>query len=98
MILLDETFAIQADDNQYILVERKIRGEESKNVGEEYYQTLGYYGIISTALDGLVKTIMRRKVQESDMMLPDAVNELRAIEQRCTDWAKRLDGGGARVP
>ena len=58
MIYLTKMYAIDADDKQYILVERKLRTKEDKTI-ESYWAPLGFYRTVPQALESLSRHMHR---------------------------------------
>ena len=71
-IQINEDWRITSDPQNFILEMRRVKGEESKTPGQEYYTAEGFYTNIDNALQGLV----RRKVLESDCDTFESLNAL----------------------
>ena len=77
MIKINDKFCIDADENQFILKEfGTVQDENSKNFGEVTQTTLGYYGTLEQALNGLEKILSRRAVKTKDYTLKQAIDEI----------------------
>mgnify|MGYP003402492634 FL=1 len=74
---LDNVYSIKSDENNFILVENRVKGKDSVNVGEAYEVSIGYYGSLSVALSGYIKNYLRKNEDISNIEeLIEAVNEL----------------------
>lgn len=74
---LDNVYSIKSDENNFILVENRVKGKDSVNVGEAYEVSIGYYGSLQAALNGYVKNYLRKNEDISNIQeLIEAVNEL----------------------
>ena len=52
-------YLITSDEMSIILNKRKIRGKESKNPGEEYYSSIGYFSTMESCLEALIEHKIR---------------------------------------
>lgn len=74
---LDNVYSIKSDENNFILVENRVKGKDSINAGEAYEVSVGYYGSLSSALNGYVKNYLRKNEDISNIEeLIEAINEL----------------------
>ena len=74
---LDSVYSIKSDENNFILVENRVKGKDSVNVGEAYEVSIGYYGSLQAALSGYIKNYLRKNEDISNIEeLIEAVNEL----------------------
>ena len=74
---LDNVYSIKSDENNFILVENRVKGKDSANAGEAYEVSVGYYGTLPAALNGYVKNYLRKNEDISNIEeLIEAVNEL----------------------
>lgn len=67
MKIVDEIispFEIHMDDDTYIIVEKKIRGEESKSPGDEFYVNVKYYSNIEQSIKPLSRLLLARQGRE----------------------------------
>jgi len=48
-------YLITSDEMNIVLNKRKIRGKESKNPGEEYYSSIGYFSTMESCLEALIE-------------------------------------------
>ncbi len=80
-IHIDDTYTIKADENQYILVERRIY-LEGKNAGTVYEVALKYCRTVSDALQALIRLAQRKKVMTEAMTLHEAARAFHEIEHR----------------
>lgn len=77
-IMIDDTYGICSDENNYILFELKIKGEKSKNVGEVVESNVGYYGTLQQALKGYARVSTRQPNQDG---YKELLQKLDNIEQ-----------------
>ena len=83
MIELINDLYIDADENQYILIEKGVRTNKETGEQTDKYNALGYYTSLGGAIKGAVKHISRRGVSLDRLItLQDAIAELKAIEAR----------------
>lgn len=88
MIKIDERYYITADPNCYILQEKKIK-EIGEDKGSEYYENIGYYVSIDSALKGLLKKEIRKYLAKSDVCsLEKAIKEFQRIEKHIAEISK----------
>lgn len=64
---LDSKYSIKTDENNFVLIETKIKGNESKKAGEVYESTVGYYGTLEQCLKGYVKNYLRKNEDISNI-------------------------------
>lgn len=83
MIKLTGSYVVQVDVHNYILM--RDRGKPDKN-GSPTYETLGYFGDLSGALNGAIRHMTRTRLADGDHELADAVQVIR----ECTDEFKGL--------
>ena len=62
MIKIGENWAITSDKRNIILNEIGVKGEDSKNPGEEYLQPVGFFGDLKHCLCDLLE----RKIKKAD--------------------------------
>lgn len=77
MIKLENGFAIDADDNQYILV-RIVNGKRN---GEncEIAQNLGYYMKLGSAVGAYCEKMAREKIHTTDTTLTEVIREYERV-------------------
>lgn len=80
MIIINEQYAIKADDRQYILIERKNR-KQGKDAGQPCENPIGYYRTVSQALTDVCRRMQRRLIQDKDMTLETALHEFERVER-----------------
>ena len=74
---LDNVYSIKSDENNFILIENRVKGKDSANAGEAYEVSVGYYGSLSSALNGYVKNYLRKNEDISNIEeLIEAINKL----------------------
>lgn len=61
MIIINDRYAIDFDAYNFILKEKRIRGEKSKDSGGIYYKDIGFYG----NFEGAIKWIINQGIKES---------------------------------
>ena len=82
MLKINDKFAINSDDNQFVLLELgTVQDEKSKNYGEYKETTLGYYPTLEGACMGLEKILQRRAIKSKDYTIKIVVDEIRAIHE-----------------
>ena len=82
MIQINENIFITADTHCFILQEKKIKAG-GKNAGTEYFNILGYYPTIDSALKGLLIKETRKYVSKTDVVsLKEAIKEVQKIENQ----------------
>ena len=77
-IMIDDTYGICSDENNYVLFEMKTKTEKSKSAGEQVESNVGYYGTIQQALKGYAKISTRQPNQDG---YKELLQKLDAIEQ-----------------
>ena len=78
MIKIDNEYLINANESCYTLERKtKVTDENSKNYGKEVTIIEGYYTSIDGALNGYLKTKMRKYVStEQENTIKEAINKL----------------------
>lgn len=84
---LDEKYRIKNDENNFTLVEVRIRGEQAKNAGEEREVAIGYYGNLKAALEGYVRNSLRTELPEDIQPIMD---KLILIERNIEHFCKKI--------
>lgn len=88
MIKIDETHFITADPYCFILQEKKTV-QDGKTKGEEYFENIGYYTSIESALKGLLKKETRKFLAKQDIVsLKETIKEIKKIEEEITKVSK----------
>ena len=88
MIKIDEKYYITADPHCFILQEKRIK-QDGQNKGEEYFENLGCYVSIDSALKGLLKKEIRKYLaKENVCSLEKAINDFQKIEEHVTKVSK----------
>ena len=92
MIQINEDFRLSADDWNYTLEERKIKGEKAREdeVGKEIWKNVGYYGTVVDALEGLLRILQRRSVKNTDLTLAEARLEFAKLQDMVNRWCEEL--------
>ena len=89
MIKINDKFCIDSDGNQFIVKELgTVQDQKSKNYGEETQTTLGYYGTLEQALNGLEKILSRRAIKIKDYTLKQAIDEIRKLHDEIFECLK----------
>lgn len=80
MTQVTETIFIDADDHQFVVREKKkVQEKESKKYGEEYWDNLGYFKNIETAVGYIELVLLRREIATKDMpfnKIPAVINKI----------------------
>lgn len=84
MIHIDDNYAIQSDDRQFILAKRT--NGINKTTGEVIWDRIGYYTTLTNALEALSRRLMREKVSEVDMTLKESLGCLKSLESQVEEW------------
>ncbi len=69
-------YLIKSDPYCYVLTKQKIR-KEGKKKGEEYQDTLGYYGTLESCVEAIIEEGIRSSEATSLKMIVDEVNEIK---------------------
>ena len=75
MIQINDDWRIVSDVNNWTLEQRKVKGKKSKLVGEEYWDTEGYFGTLGQAIEFIIEREVR--VSEDTLGLNQKINELK---------------------
>lgn len=62
LIQLNEQYRVRGVAMNFVLEEKKVRGDKSKNAGEEYWEEIGFY----PSLDALLRGMFKRHLQASE--------------------------------
>lgn len=98
LIQLNERQRITGIPMNFVLEELKVKGKESKNAGEEYWDTAGYY----SNLKDLLYRLLERGVEQSECEgVQNIINEIKMSTQAISDQIKLLEcekcmGGGKK--
>jgi hypothetical protein len=84
---IDNNYSIENDESNFKLVEIRIKGENSKNSGEERAVVLGYYGYLDAALKGYMKYALRNDLPKEAEAVLLKLNE---IELNIETFCKKL--------
>lgn len=81
-------YLITTDDRQFIVQEKKIvkESEKPENIGNEYFETQGYYSNLEAAL----KSLGKRVVLENDD-IKVIRKELRHLESKIKEFSKLFE-------
>ena len=83
-IQIDSKYSLRSDQDQYILMEHKIAGDNSKEPGKEYTVNAGYYVRLKSALNAyLDKKIKGSNATTINELLEDVHKARKCIEQFC---------------
>lgn len=63
---ISENYFIESDENNFKLLEIRIKGDKSKKAGDEREVVLGYYGTLENALKGYLKHKIRHDLNTED--------------------------------
>ena len=82
MVKINDNFYVDADDHQFIIREKKlVKDKESENFGKEFWENLGYFKNLDSALEYLEKVMLRRKIATKDMSFKQVITEMRKIHK-----------------
>lgn len=84
---IDEKFRIENDENNFKLVEVRIRGENAKEAGAERLVVQGYYGNLKSALEGYLRYSLRDHLPDEAQAIMDKLDEL---DRRVLHFCKRI--------
>ena len=87
MIRINNDYVILGDSKDYTLALDLHREDENKKT---MYKSLGYYGTVQTALNGLYKYLTKKAVAEKDMSLQEAAKEFERIAEDLKQYYKRF--------
>lgn len=73
---INEDYRITTDEKNVMLEQRKVY-QEGKNKGQEYYNTIGYYGTLEGAFNGMLNHRIRTSDASSYKELIKLVAEVR---------------------
>jgi hypothetical protein len=80
-IKLNEEYKIITDELNFILAQKHIYGEKSKNQGQEYWDNIAYFGSLEALLTEY-KTLMTLRVNIfMEKQLDELFEELKKIKQ-----------------
>ena len=94
MLKLNNGFKIEADNDNVMLIETKhaTAGKDSKlhKEGETYQKdvVLGYFTNVPRALSAYVDVMIARKVETSEMTIPDLIQEIRELKESILNLTK----------
>ena len=81
MIRINDDYVITTDENNFVLCKdmKRTRKEDGKPV----YKSLGYYGTLSHALEGLAQRSCKEKIsQDDEISLKEAIEAVRQEYER----------------
>ena len=81
-IRIGDKYAIQSDSYNIILREKRIKGEDSKNPGEEYWIDIGYYAKLDQAVEALIDL----RLKQSDV---NSLLEAIAVMRETREWIRK---------
>lgn len=77
MIRVNDTYGILVSNTDYSVVKiAVVKDENSKHLGEEYFQQLTYHDSLIKALERIAKLTVKDAVKDSDMTLSEAVTHI----------------------
>lgn len=95
MIRINDDYAIQVDQTNYVLVRLgTVTKKDSKNYGEETSSTVGFYSTLDNALYAAMREIQRDALMDGDMSLGEAVSEVRRISREMKEMLSSLVDDG----
>ena len=86
-IRLSEDYQLTSDRLQYILQERKVP-TKGENIGKEYWDNIGYYNKLQTALEGYVDMRVRTSDKNS---VAELITYLKEIKKEVTDMMEGVE-------
>lgn len=86
MIALEYGYAIDADENQYILV----RSATAKRKGEEVevWNSCGYYARLGEAVSAYCEKVAREKIHTTDTTLTEVIREYDRVYRKARTLAE----------
>ena len=92
MIVIDDKYRINADENCYRLeIKSTVQETTSKNYGKETRTVQGYYSTIESALNGYIKAKTRKYIaKETQNTLDELLEEIREFEKVVKDKFKEI--------
>ena len=87
MLRINNDYVILGDSKDYTLALDLHREDENK---KPIYKSLGYYGTVQTALNGLYKHLTKKAVAENNMSLQEAAKEFERIAEGLKQFYKRF--------
>lgn len=85
MIHINDRYAIEADERQYTLIEKKIV-QDGERAGKDYNVPLGYYPTVRMLLSDLIQRRQREFYHDNTLMLKDAVIAFERIAEETKGW------------
>ena len=93
IIQLNDKLKVSGIPMNFVLEEKKIKGKESKNAGEEYWDTAGYY----PDLESLICRLLQRGVEQSECEgIKNIINEIKMSVRAITEQIKLLECEGCK--
>lgn len=81
-IKLNEQYQVRGIPMNFILEEKKIR-KEGKNIGEEYWQEIGYYPTLESLLRGIAtRHLQTTETEEIELLIQEIKNGVQAITEQ----------------
>ena len=92
---LDGQYFIKTDENNFILCEVKWYGEDSKNYGDCFDFTVGYYGTMELALKGFLKHAIRNATYGGQEIktVEEMLAKLESINEKIVKALKQIEKG-----
>lgn len=86
MIRVNQDYVIDVDEWNYTLMydchKTKIVKDKDGNESEEpVYKTLGHFNKLESALEGVIKDRVAKKLKDEDVSLKEAIEEIRKIRE-----------------
>ena len=89
-IKVTDKYDIEADEHQFIVVEKKV-GKSGKKAGEEYTVVVGYVNNIAHALDLIYRIETRKWVAQNEATLKEAAKAFQKIAKELQEFGKKYD-------
>ena len=74
MIRVNNDYIVDVDDMNFIAKEDKHKTSTDKNgITKNVYYTIGYYGTLEGALDGIRRDMIKKSLAEGEVSLKEAI-------------------------
>ena len=74
MIRVNDNYIVDVDDMNFIAKEDKHKTNTDKNgITKNVYYTIGYYGTLEGALDGIRRDMIKKSLAEGEVSLKEAI-------------------------
>ena len=77
MIRVNDNYIVDVDDMNFIAKEDKHKTSTDKNgITKNVYYTIGYYGTLEGALDGIRRDMIKKILAEGEVSLKEAIEAI----------------------